>query len=87
MMEANTSDVLIYPEGVPGIAKGFNRKYELQRFSSSIVRMAVKHKTDIIPVATVNAEYINPLSFSFDGVNRIVKKLAFHFFHSVLSLR
>ena len=79
MMEANTSDVLIYPEGVPGIAKGFNRKYELQRFSSSIVRMAIKHKTDIIPVATVNAEYINPLSFSFDVINKFVKKLGLPF--------
>ncbi len=79
MMEANTSDVLVYPEGVPGIGKGFNRKYQLQRFSSSIVRMAVKHQTDIIPVATVNAEYINPLSFSFDSVDRFVQKLGLPF--------
>jgi 1-acyl-sn-glycerol-3-phosphate acyltransferase len=59
MMNDNESNLLIYPEGVPGIGKGFNRKYQLQRFATSFVRMTLKYKTDVIPFATVNGEYIN----------------------------
>jgi len=79
MMESGDSDVLIYPEGVPGIAKGFNNKYQLQRFSSSFVRMAIKHQTDIIPISTVNAEYINPWAYSSQAVNRLMNKLSIPF--------
>ena len=79
MMESGESDVLIYPEGVPGIAKGFNNKYDLQRFSSSFVRMAIKHKTDIIPISTVNAEYINPWTYASEAVNRLMNKLSIPF--------
>lgn len=79
MMESGESDVLIYPEGVPGIAKGFNNKYQLQRFSSSFVRMAIKHQTDIIPISTVNAEYVNPWTYKSDAVNRVMNKLSIPF--------
>ena len=63
MMEYQDSDLLIYPEGVPGIGKGFNKRYQLQRFSTSFLRMSIKYKTDIIPFATINGEYINPYSY------------------------
>jgi 1-acyl-sn-glycerol-3-phosphate acyltransferase len=79
MMQFNDYNILIYPEGVPGIGKGFNRKYQLQRFSTSFVRMALKYKTDIIPFATVNAEYINPYVYSFPAVNRLVNKIGMPF--------
>jgi 1-acyl-sn-glycerol-3-phosphate acyltransferase len=71
MMQYRGSNVLIYPEGIGGIGKGFNKKYQLQRFATSFVRMSLKYKTDIIPICTVNGEYINPHSYSFDSVNRI----------------
>lgn len=71
--------VMIYPEGVPGIGKGFNRKYEFQRFATSFIRMSLKYKTDIIPVYTVNGEYINPHSYSFDWINKIVNKVGIPF--------
>ena len=80
MMHFNEADVLIYPEGVPGIGKGFNRRYELQRFSSSFVRMSLKHRTDVIPVSTINAEYINPYSYRSKWLNRIVNKIGLPFF-------
>ena len=79
MMASGESDVLIYPEGVPGIAKGFNNKYQLQRFSSSFVRMAIKHQTDIIPISTVNAEYINPWTYASMTVNRLMNKISIPF--------
>lgn len=75
MMEYTDSDLLIYPEGVPGIGKGFDKKYQLQRFSSSFVRMSLKHRTDIIPVITVNGEYINPYVYSVPWINRVINKI------------
>jgi hypothetical protein len=74
-MYFNEADLLIYPEGVPGIGKGFDKRYQLQRFSSSFIRMSLKHKTDIIPVSTVNGEYINPYSYRSKIVDKTVQKI------------
>ena len=79
MMQANKSNVLLYPEGVPGIGKGFNNKYKLQQFSTSMVRMALKYKTDIIPISTVNAEYINPWAYKIDFIDNLVRKIGVPF--------
>lgn len=79
MMHSPNYNVLIYPEGVPGIGKGFDHKYELQKLSSSCIRMALKFKTDIIPVATINGEYLNPYSYRSDELNKLVNKLGVPF--------
>jgi len=74
-MNLNEGHVLIYPEGLRGIGKGFENRYELQRVSSSIVRMALKYKTDIVHFASINAEYIHPFAFRSEWLNRIGKRL------------
>ena len=86
MMSYKDSDILIYPEGVPGIGKGFNNKYKLQRFSTSFIRMAIKYKTDVIPVSTVNAEYINPFSYNVEFISKAVNKVGMPFLPLGLSL-
>ena len=75
MMRYKDANVLIYPEGVPGIGKGFDKRYQLQRFSTSFIRMALKYKTDIIPISTINGEYINPYSYKNDELNKLSQKL------------
>ena len=79
MMHYQDSELLIYPEGVPGIGKGFNRKYQLQPFSTSILRMSIKYRTDVIPYATINGEYINPYVYSFTWINNITAKVGIPF--------
>ncbi len=79
MMQTNRSNVLLYPEGVPGIGKGFNNKYKLQQFSTSLVRMALKYKTDIVPISTVNAEYINPWAYKIDFIDNLTRKIGIPF--------
>lgn len=74
-MSLKQGHVLIYPEGLRGIGKGFENRYELQRVSSSIVRMALKHKTDIVHFASINAEYIHPFAFKSEWLNRMGKRL------------
>ncbi|MBK8442096.1 MAG: hypothetical protein IPL35_01190 [Sphingobacteriales bacterium] len=79
MMYYPNSNLFIYPEGVPGIGKGYNRRYRLQRLSSSFIYMSIKYKTDIVPVYTVNGEYINPQSYSIPWLNRLTEKIGIPF--------
>lgn len=79
MMHYKDSDILVYPEGVPGIGKGFDKRYKLQRFATSFVRMSLKYRTDIIPVATVNGEYINPYAYHWETLNKLVNKVGIPF--------
>lgn len=67
--------VLYYPEGVPGIGKGFHRRYQLQRFSSSFVILAARHDAPVVPISIVNAEWVIPFSFTLRPVDRLVQRL------------
>ncbi|GAB2947477.1 hypothetical protein GCM10027048_10530 [Hymenobacter coalescens] len=79
MMYYNDHNLMLYPEGVPGIGKGFNRKYQLQRLASSVVRLSIQHKTDLMLFATVNGEYLNPGAYSFEWINKWVRKIGIPF--------
>jgi len=74
MLHQKEHNLLIYPEGVPGIGKGFNRRYQLQRFSSSFITMSIKYRTDVVPVFTVNGEYINPYAYRVDWINQLANR-------------
>lgn len=67
--------VLYYPEGVPGIGKGFTRRYQLQHFYSSFVVLSAKHDAPFYPVLCVNAEWVNPTSVTFKSLDKIFDKL------------
>lgn len=67
--------VLYYPEGVPGIGKGFLRRYRLQRFSSSFVILAARHGAPVVPVHIVNAEWVIPFNLTLGPVDRLVERL------------
>ncbi len=72
-------NILLYPEGVAGIAKGFKNRYQLQTIKSSMVRIAIKYKTDIITLSTVNAEYNNPYTLRWKKLNNLVNKIGIPF--------
>ena len=80
MMRIEEGNLLIYPEGVPGIGKGFNKKYQLQRFATSFIKMSLKYKTDIVPYSTVNAEYVAPFLYSSKWANKVFNKIGVPFF-------
>ncbi|MCB1156586.1 MAG: hypothetical protein H7A25_10820 [Leptospiraceae bacterium] len=79
MMHSPDANILIYPEGVPGIGKGFDKRYQLQRVSSSFIRMSLKFGVDIVPVSTINGEFLNPYSYKSDQLNKIVNQLKIPF--------
>jgi len=48
--------ILVFPEGVRGMAKGFARRYELGHFSVGHVELSIRHRAPVVPTAVVGAE-------------------------------
>lgn len=48
--------VMIFPEGVPGIAKHFRDRYHLQDWRVGHVELAIRHQAPVIPVGIVGPE-------------------------------
>lgn len=67
--------VIYYPEGVPGIGKGFSRRYQLQHFYSSFAVLAAMHNAPFCPILCVNAEWVNPTSITIKWVDSLFDKL------------
>lgn len=63
--------VLIFPEGVPGVAKPFADRYHLQPFVPGFARIAMALDVPIVPVAVVGAEEIYPLMGRAENIGRM----------------
>jgi 1-acyl-sn-glycerol-3-phosphate acyltransferase len=48
--------VLVFPEGVTGMAKGLRRRYRLEPFRVGHAELALRHRVPVIPVAVIGAE-------------------------------
>ena len=57
--------LVYFPEGVAGIGKGFNRRYRLQRFSTSFVLLGARAGAKIVPLYILNAEWVIPFGFTW----------------------
>lgn len=62
--------VLLFPEGISGVAKPFSERYRLRAFSPGFVRLAVHYDVPVVPVAVVGAEEIYPLVGRMEGVGK-----------------
>lgn len=69
--------VLYFPEGVPGIGKGFNNRYRLQRFRTSFLLLAARHHTPVLPIYIINGEWLHPCGYVFRPLDRLMQRL-FH---------
>lgn len=52
--------VMVFPEGVRGSGKTIWKRYQLQRFGTGFVRLALETNTPIVPIAVVGAEETYP---------------------------
>ena len=48
--------VLVFPEGVRGISKGFSQRYQLAEFGTGFMRLALEMQAPIVPIAVIGAE-------------------------------
>lgn len=64
--------VMVFPEGVKGIVKPFKYRYKLQRFGrGGFVRLAMKTRSKMVPVAVVGAEEVYPIIYKIDFLGKI----------------
>jgi 1-acyl-sn-glycerol-3-phosphate acyltransferase len=60
--------VIVFPEGIQGIGKPFAERYRLMRFGrGGFVKIALRTRAPIIPVAIVGAEEASPLLGKLPG--------------------
>jgi 1-acyl-sn-glycerol-3-phosphate acyltransferase len=62
--------LLVFPEGVSGVAKPFGDRYRLRTFSAGFARLALALDVPIVPVAVVGAEDIYPLVGRVVGIGK-----------------
>jgi len=64
--------VVIFPEGVSGVAKPFSDRYRLRSFSPGFARLALALDVPVVPVAVVGAEEIYPLVGRAEGMGKLL---------------
>ena len=69
--------ILYFPEGVPGIGKGFNRRYQLQPFKTSFLLLSSRHRVPVYPIYVINAEWVHPFGYCFPPLDRLMQRV-FH---------
>ncbi len=64
---------LVFPEGIQGLGKSWGRRHQLQRFGrGGFVRLAVRTKTLLVPVAVVGGEETAPLIGRLDALKALL---------------
>lgn len=69
--------ILVFPEGVRGISKTFDKRYQLQEFGTGFMRLALETKTPIVPFGVIGAEEQAPALLNLRGLARAFKMPAF----------
>jgi 1-acyl-sn-glycerol-3-phosphate acyltransferase len=69
--------VLVFPEGMQGLGKSWGRRHQLQRFGrGGFVRLAVRTKTPLVPVAVVGGEETAPLLGKIEAAKALLPDMA-----------
>ncbi len=69
--------LLVFPEGVKGINKTFNKRYQLQEFGTGFMKIAMATKIPIIPVAVIGSEEQQPSIANLKKLGRLFGMPAF----------
>ena len=64
----NGESILVFPEGVRGIAKSTKDFYKLQKFTKGFYRICCQTKTKILPVCVIGAEEFYPYVYQAKGI-------------------
>ena len=62
--------ILVFPEGVRGISKTFDKRYQLQPFGLGFMRLALSTNTPIVPVGVIGGEEQAP---SFHNARKVAR--------------
>ncbi|WP_245915843.1 1-acyl-sn-glycerol-3-phosphate acyltransferase [Merismopedia glauca] len=64
----NQRIVLYAPEGVRGPGKGWNQRYQLQKFDPSFIRLSQRYQIPILPIICLGSENLHPFAFNMPKV-------------------
>jgi 1-acyl-sn-glycerol-3-phosphate acyltransferase len=65
--------VAVFPEGLKGISKLFKDRYRLQRFGrGGFVKLCLRTRTPIIPVAILGGEETNPMLARIENLTKVL---------------
>ena len=65
--------VLVFPEGVAGSGKTIQHRYELQKFGTGFVRLALETGSPVVPVAVIGCEETYPSLYDFKPLAKLLK--------------
>ncbi len=71
------SAILVFPEGVTGINKTWDKAYQLQNFGLGFMRLALENNLPIVPVGVVGAEEQAPAFYNLKPLARLLGIPAF----------
>lgn len=66
--------ILVFPEGIKGMAKLYSEAYQLQNFGLGFMRLALETNAPIVPIAVIGAEEQAP---SLANIRPLAKLLGF----------
>lgn len=64
--------VIVFPEGVRGAGKPYSKRYELQRFGTGFMHLAMGENTPILPVGVVGCEEVMPSLGNFKPLAKLL---------------
>jgi 1-acyl-sn-glycerol-3-phosphate acyltransferase len=64
----NNKIVLYAPEGVRGPGKGWQRRYQLQKFDPSLIRLTQRYQVPILPIICLGSEELHPWAVNLPKV-------------------
>lgn len=65
--------VIVFPEGVKGIVKLFHERYQLLKFGTGFMRLALQTKAPILPIAVIGAEEQAPSVANLTPLAKMLK--------------
>lgn len=72
-MLRNEEAVIVFPEGVRGIGKPYRKAYQLQRFGTGFMHIALQENTPIVPVGVVGCEESIPSLGNFKALASLLR--------------
>lgn len=60
--------LVIFPEGVSGVAKPFRERYQLQHWSVGFAELAIRYRATVIPTAIIGSEESWPVLVKLRGL-------------------
>jgi 1-acyl-sn-glycerol-3-phosphate acyltransferase len=69
--------IAVFPEGHRGFIKPYSKAYQLQRFGTGFVRLALQTKTPIVPIGVIGSEEQSPGLLDSKFLGRLIGSPAF----------